>query len=48
MAHFSTHPEGAEPFTSALRIALAMHRYGLDADRAAMLAALILGGGHAH
>ncbi|MGA0613329.1 hypothetical protein [Paracoccus sp. KR1-242] len=48
MAHFTNEPKGAEPFTLALRVALLMHRYGLDADRAAMLAALILGGGHAH
>ena len=31
----------------ALRIALLMQRYGLDADRAAMLAAFIWGCGHA-
>ena len=31
----------------ALRIAVLCHRYGIDADRAAMLAAFIWGGGHA-
>lgn len=30
----------------ALRLSLLMHRYGIDADRAAMLAALIWGCGH--
>lgn len=31
---------------TGLRIALLMQRYGLDADRAAMLAALVWGCGH--
>ncbi len=31
---------------TALRIALLMQRYGLDADRATMLAALVWGCGH--
>lgn len=30
----------------ALRIALLMRRYGLDPDRAAMLAAFVWGAGH--
>lgn len=30
----------------ALRIALLMQRYGLDPDRAAMLAAFVWGAGH--
>lgn len=32
----------------ALRISLLMQRYGLDPDRAAMLAAFIWGGGNAN
>lgn len=32
----------------ALRISLLMNRYGLDADRAAMLATLIWGAGNAN
>lgn len=31
---------------TALRISLLCHRFGIDADRAAMLAALIWGAGH--
>ena len=30
----------------ALRIAVLSHRYGIDADRAAMLAAIVWGCGH--
>lgn len=30
----------------ALRIAVLCHRYGIDADRAAMLASLVWGCGH--